>query len=95
MRPSWTASYELAAVVRALESAVGVPRSVQVHCSGIDLTEVCRCAPRPYPITGCCCLMLHLGRAAPGSRRLQTSDLVCPRTVPAKAARLLLGRTGM
>ena len=39
MRPSWTASYELGAVVRALERAAGVPRSVQVHCSGVDLTE--------------------------------------------------------
>ncbi|KAK9841015.1 hypothetical protein WJX81_005770 [Elliptochloris bilobata] len=40
VRPSWTASYELGTVVRALERAVGVPRSVQVHCSGVDLTEV-------------------------------------------------------
>lgn len=39
VRPSWTASYELGAVVRALERAAGAPRSVQVHCSGVDLTE--------------------------------------------------------
>lgn len=37
--PSWTASYELSTVVRALDKAVGVPRSTQVHCSGVDLTE--------------------------------------------------------
>ena len=40
MTPSWTASYALSTVVRALDKAVGVPRSTQVHCSGVDLTEV-------------------------------------------------------
>ena len=58
VRPSWTASYELGAVVRALERAAGVPRSVQVHCSGVDLTEA-----RPTQIfdTGWHCCLLRLG----------------------------------
>jgi hypothetical protein len=37
--PSWSASYPLATVETALDRAAGVPRSSQVHCSGVDLTE--------------------------------------------------------
>ena len=75
MQPSWTATYELGTIVRALEHAVGVPRSVQVHCSGVDLTEARPMSqptnPTPQSQAGITCV------AAPGPSAIQIEDTAC------------------
>ena len=80
MRPSWTASYELGTVVRALERGVGVLRSVQVHCSGVDLTEA-RCRAL-HVLSGQPWLMPHLGPSACKHRTWGADESLKAHTLP-------------